>query len=85
MQIPVQTNVNNTTTVIYVDATLKLDGDAADHDRGHVLLDVDVSKREPAVALNLVLGQNVPLTSASTGARCWCATAARRSSEASSR
>jgi type IV pilus assembly protein PilQ len=29
---------------------------------GTVLLDVDVAKREPAVALNLALGQNVPLT-----------------------
>jgi type IV pilus assembly protein PilQ len=61
-QIPVQTNVNNTTTVIYVDATLKLTVTPQITAEGTVLLDVDVMKREPAVALNLALGQNVPLT-----------------------
>jgi type IV pilus assembly protein PilQ len=61
-QIPVQTNVNNTTTVIYVDATLKLTVTPQITAEGTVLLDVDVSKREPAVALNPAGGQNVPLT-----------------------
>ena len=61
-QIPVQTNVNNTTTVIYVDATLKLTVTPQITAEGTVLLDVDVSKREPAVALNLALGANVPIT-----------------------
>lgn len=61
-QIPVQTNVNNTTTVIYVDATLKLTVTPQITAEGTVLLDVDVAKREPAVALNLSLGQNVPIT-----------------------
>ena len=61
-QIPVQTNVNNTTTVIYVDATLKLTVTPQITAEGTVLLDVDVAKREPAVALNLALGQNVPIT-----------------------
>ena len=62
VQIPVQTNVNNTTTVIYVDATLKLTVTPQITNEGTILLDVAVSKREPAVALNLSLGQNVPLT-----------------------
>ena len=62
VQIPVQTTVNNTTTVIYVDATLKLDVTPQITAEGTVLLTVSVSKREPAVALNLALGQNVPLT-----------------------
>jgi type IV pilus assembly protein PilQ len=61
-QIPVQTNVNNTTTVIYVDATLKLSVTPQITNEGTILLDVNVQKREPAVALNLALGQNVPLT-----------------------
>jgi type IV pilus assembly protein PilQ len=61
-QIPVQTNVNNTTTVIYVDATLRLQVTPQITNEGTVLLDVNVQKREPAVALNLALGQNVPLT-----------------------
>ncbi|MEO8430425.1 MAG: type IV pilus secretin PilQ [Acidobacteriota bacterium] len=62
VQIPVQTNVNNTTTVIYVDATLRLSVTPQITNEGTILLDVSVSKREPAVALNLSLGQNVPLT-----------------------
>ncbi len=62
VQIPVQTNVNNTTTVIYVDATLRLTVTPQITNEGTVLLDVQVSKREPAVALNLALGTNVPLT-----------------------
>jgi type IV pilus assembly protein PilQ len=61
-QIPVQTTVNNTTTVIYVDATLKLDVTPQITAEGTILLTVNVIKREPAVALNLALGQNVPLT-----------------------
>jgi type IV pilus assembly protein PilQ len=62
VQIPVQTNVNNTTTVIYVDATLRLTVTPQITNEGTILLDVQVSKREPAVALNLSLGNNVPLT-----------------------
>jgi type IV pilus assembly protein PilQ len=61
VQIPVQTNVNNTTTVIYVDATLKLEVTPQITAEGTILLDVNVQKREPAVALNISLGQNVPL------------------------
>jgi type IV pilus assembly protein PilQ len=62
VQIPVQTTVNNTTTVVYVDATLKLDVTPQVTAEGTILLLVSVQKREPAVALNLALGQNVPLT-----------------------
>ena len=62
VQIPVQTTVNNTTTVIYVDATLKLEVTPQITAEGTILLTVSVTKREPAVALNLSLGQNVPLT-----------------------
>jgi type IV pilus assembly protein PilQ len=62
VQIPVQTTVNNTTTVIYVDATLKLTVTPQITNEGTVILTVNVSKREPAVALNLSVGQNVPLT-----------------------
>jgi type IV pilus assembly protein PilQ len=62
VQIPVQTNVNNTTTVIYVDATLRLQVTPQITNEGTILLDLSVQKREPAVALNLALGANVPLT-----------------------
>ena len=62
VQIPVQTTVNNTTTVIYVDATLRLEVTPQITAEGTILLRVTVQKREPAVALNLALGANVPLT-----------------------
>lgn len=62
VQIPVQTTVNNTTTVIYVDATLRLEVTPQVTAEGTILLTVSVQKREPAVALNLTLGNNVPLT-----------------------
>jgi type IV pilus assembly protein PilQ len=62
VQIPVQTNVNNTTTVIYVDATLQLSVTPQITNEGTILLTLNVQKREPAVALNLALGQNVPLS-----------------------
>jgi type IV pilus assembly protein PilQ len=62
VQIPVQTTVNNTTTVIYVDATLRLEVTPQITAEGTILLNVVVQKREPAVALNLSLGNNVPLT-----------------------
>ncbi|MDQ5856916.1 MAG: type IV pilus secretin PilQ, partial [Acidobacteriota bacterium] len=62
VQIPVQTTVNNTTTVIYVDATLRLEVTPQITAEGTILLNVSVQKREPAVALNLALGANVPLT-----------------------
>ena len=62
VQIPVQTTVNNTTTVIYVDATLRLEVTPQVTAEGTILLNVSVQKREPAVALNLTLGNNVPLT-----------------------
>jgi type IV pilus assembly protein PilQ len=62
VQIPVQTTVNNTTTVVYVDATLRLEVTPQITAEGTVLLDVRVTKREPAVALNVALGQNVPIT-----------------------
>jgi type IV pilus assembly protein PilQ len=62
VQIPVQTNVNNTTTVIYVDATLQLSVTPQITNEGTIMLTLNVQKREPAVALNLSLGQNVPLS-----------------------
>jgi type IV pilus assembly protein PilQ len=60
-QIPVQTTVNNTTTVLYVDATLKLDVTPQITAEGTVVMDIKVQKREPAIALNIALGNNIPL------------------------
>lgn len=60
-QIPVQTSVNNTTSVLYVDATLRLDVTPQITAEGTVILDIKVQKREPAVSLNIAGGQNIPL------------------------
>lgn len=62
VQLPVQTNVNNTTTVIYVDATLKLTVTPQITNEGTVLLSVNVSKREPLPGFNINGGQNVPIS-----------------------
>lgn len=61
-QIPVQTTVNNTTSVLYIDATLRLEVTPQITSEGTVIMDVKVQKREPALALNIAGGSNVPLT-----------------------
>jgi len=61
-QIPVQTTVNNTTTVLYINATLRLDVTPHITTEGTIIMDVTVQKREPAVGINIAGGQNIPLT-----------------------
>lgn len=61
-QIPVQTTVNNTTSVLYINATLRLDVTPQITNEGTVIMDVTVQKREPAVGINIAGGQNIPLT-----------------------
>lgn len=60
-QIPVQTTVNNTTTVLYIDATLRLDVTPQITAEGTVILDIKIQRREPAAGLNIAEGRNVPL------------------------
>ncbi len=60
-QIPVQTTVNNTTTVLYIDATLRLDVTPQITAEGTVILDIKIQRREPASGLNIAEGRNVPL------------------------
>jgi type IV pilus assembly protein PilQ len=60
-QIPVQTTVNNTTTVLYVDATLRLNVTPQITAEGTVVMTINLQKREPAVALNVTGGGNTPL------------------------
>lgn len=60
-QIPVQTTVNNTTTVLYIDATLRLDVTPQITAEGTVILDIKIQRREPAPGTNVTGGQNVPL------------------------
>ena len=61
-QIPVQTTVNNTTSVLYINATLRLDVTPQITNEGTVIMDVSIQKREPAVGINIAGGQNIPLT-----------------------
>ncbi len=61
-QIPVQTTVNNTTTVLYINATLRLQVIPNITTEGTITMDVTVQKREPAVGINVAQGQNIPLT-----------------------
>ena len=60
-QIPVQTTVNNTTSVLYIDATLRLDVTPQITAEGTVILDVKIQRREPAPGVAITGGNNVPL------------------------
>lgn len=61
VQIPIQTRVNFTTTVQYINATLQLQVTPQITDAGTVIMDIQVQKIEPAVGLSVLGGQNVPL------------------------
>jgi type IV pilus assembly protein PilQ len=61
LQIPVQTVANNTVTVQYVDATLRLQVTPQITAEGTVNLDLDVRKQEPVIAAAVVGGDNVPI------------------------
>lgn len=61
-QIPVQTRVNFTTTVQYVDATLRLSVTPQITARDTVIMDVQVQKTEPLAGIALGGAQNVPLS-----------------------
>jgi type IV pilus assembly protein PilQ len=61
VQIPIQTRVNFTTTVQYIDATLRLMVTPQITAEGTVIMDIEVAKVEPALGLQVVGGQNSPL------------------------
>ncbi len=62
LQLPVQTVANNTVTVQYVDATLRLDVTPQITAEGTVMLDLDVKKQEPVTALLVQGAQNAPIS-----------------------
>jgi type IV pilus assembly protein PilQ len=62
LQIPVQTTVNNTTSVVYVNATLQLQVTPQITAEGTVLMDLNIQKREPAQGVQIQGGGNVPLS-----------------------
>ncbi|HPR64559.1 MAG TPA: type IV pilus secretin PilQ [Thermoanaerobaculia bacterium] len=62
VQIPVQTTANNTTTVQYIDATLRLNVTPQITAEGTIVMKIDVQKREPLTGLTVTGGQNAPLS-----------------------
>ena len=61
LQIPIQTVANNTVTVQFVNATLRLQVTPHVTAEGTVLLDVNVQKREPQLAFAVAGAQNAPI------------------------
>jgi type IV pilus assembly protein PilQ len=61
-QIPYQTRVNFTTTVTYVDATLRLSVTPQITNSGTVIMDISVQKNEPATGLAVEGGAGTPLS-----------------------
>jgi type IV pilus assembly protein PilQ len=61
LQIPVQTVLNNTITVQFINATLRLEVTPQVTAEGTVLMDIDISKREPQLAFLVPGAQNAPI------------------------
>lgn len=62
LQIPIQTVANNTVTVQFVNATLRLDVTPHVTAEGTVLMDVNVQKREPQIAFAVAGSTNAPIS-----------------------
>jgi type IV pilus assembly protein PilQ len=61
-QIPYQTRINFTTTVQYLDATLRLTVTPQITEAGTVIMDIQVQKNEPAIGLTIEGAAGTPLT-----------------------
>lgn len=61
-QIPYQTRINFTTTVTYLDATLRLTVTPQITAAGTVIMDIAVQKNEPATGLSIAGAAGTPLT-----------------------
>lgn len=61
IMIPIQTVANQTVTVQYINATLKLDVTPQITADGTVLLDIDLQKQEPLPGVNIAGGDNAPI------------------------
>lgn len=61
LQIPIQTVANNTVSVQFVNATLRLEVTPHVTAEGTVMLDIRVQKREPQLAFAVVGAQNAPI------------------------
>ena len=61
LQIPIQTVSNNTVTVQFVNATLRLDVTPQVTAEGTVLMDINVQKKEPQFAFTIAGAANAPI------------------------
>lgn len=61
VQLPIQTIANNTVTVQYVNATLRLDVTPHVTAEGTILMDINVQKREPQLAFVVAGANNAPI------------------------
>ena len=62
LQIPIQTIANNTVSVQFVNATLRLDVTPHVTAEGTVLMDINIQKREPQLAFAVVGATNAPIS-----------------------
>jgi type IV pilus assembly protein PilQ len=62
LQIPIQTVANNTVSVQFVNATLRLDVTPQVTAEGTVLMDINIQKREPQLAFAVVGATNAPIS-----------------------
>ncbi|HKV09377.1 MAG TPA: type IV pilus secretin PilQ [Thermoanaerobaculia bacterium] len=62
LQIPVQTISNDTITVQFINATLRLEVTPQVTAEGTILMDIDISKREPQLAFLLQGARNAPIS-----------------------
>ena len=62
VQIPIQTIANNTVTVQYVNATLRLDVTPQVTAEGTVMMDIQIQKREPQLAFLVPGATNAPIS-----------------------
>jgi type IV pilus secretin PilQ/predicted competence protein len=68
-QIPYQTRVNFTTTVTYIDATLRLSVTPQITEAGTVIMDIQVQKNEPTTGLAIEGAAGTPLSTRSAKTR----------------
>ncbi len=61
LQIPIQTVANNTVSVQFVNATLRLDVTPHVTAEGTVIMDINIQKREPQLAFAVVGATNAPI------------------------
>nr|MDP9121184.1 type IV pilus secretin PilQ [Acidobacteriota bacterium] len=69
IQIPIQTIANNTVTVQFIDATLRLDVTPQVTAEGSVMMDIKISKREPQLGFLVPGATNAPIATKDASTR----------------